>query len=328
MTTMTTDSEVVEPAAAPARPNPPRQRKISLWQRIVRDREMLLLILPGLILLIVFSYLPLAGYIVAFQDYQPFLGFQGSPFVGVQNFILVLQDPTFWTAVKNTVVINVLQLVFFFPVPIALALLMNSLMSGRLRRVIQSVVYLPHFISWVVIVAFFQQIFGGAGLLNDFSTSHGLGAVNLMNDPTFFKFLVVIQSTWKDAGWGTIIFLAAIASIDTHLYEAAAADGAGPLRRLWHVTLPGIRSVIVLLLILRLGSLLSVGFEQILLQRNNVGPDAAEVLDTWVYFHGVINGDWGMSGAVDLINGVLGALLVIVANKVAHRLGEQGVYSK
>ncbi|MGW5688932.1 ABC transporter permease [Nonomuraea sp. NPDC003754] len=301
---------------------------MTLLARIRRDRTMLLLILPGLLSLLIFNYVPMLGYVVAFQDYQPFLGFSESPFIGLENFTYVLTDPSFWSAVRNTIEINLLQLLLYFPAPILLALLLNSLASNRIKRLMQSVVYLPHFVSWVVIVALFQQTLGGSGFISGFLAEHGVSAFNVMTDPDLFKLLVTAQVIWKDVGWGTIIYLAALSSIDVGLYEAAAADGAGPWRRMWHITLPGIRSVTVLLLILRLGDLLSVGFEQILLQRNNVGPDAAEVLNTWVYFHGVINGDWGTGAVVGLINGLVGALLIFVANKVAHRLGEQGVYQR
>lgn len=287
---------------------------------------MLLMLLPGFLFFLLFYYIPLLGNVAAFEQYLPFLGFLDSPFVGVDNFTRMAQDPAFWQAVVNTLEITMLQLVFYFPAPLGLALLLNGLMSTRVRRIVQSVVYLPHFISWVIIVAIFQQVLGGAGVFDQLLRHAGMAPVNVMVNSALFKPLVTAQVIWKDTGWGTIIFLAALANVDVDLYEAAAADGAGRWRRLWHITLPGVMGVTVLLLILRLGNVLSVGFEQILLQRDAVGPKAAEVLDTFVYYNGIVGGDWGLSTAVGLVKGVVGAVLVLSANRIAHVLGQSGVY--
>lgn len=296
--------------------------------RFKRDRSLVFMALPAVLLLAVFAYLPMLGNVVAFQDYSPFIGFADSPWVGLDNFSRVFGDPDFWMAVKNTLVITAFQLVFFFPIPIALAILLNSLINPKLRAAIQAVVYLPHFFSWVLVVSVFQQIFGGAGLLNQSLRANGWEAVDVMTNPDTFLFLITSQAIWKDAGWGIIVFLAALSAIDPAQYEAAAVDGAGPWKRMWHVTLPGLRSVIVLLLILRLGDSLSVGFEQLILQRDAVGAEAAEVLDTFVYYTGVQNGDWSYAAAAGLIKGVISLALILAANKVAHIFGESGVYSK
>ncbi|WP_433246455.1 ABC transporter permease [Streptosporangium sp. CA-135522] len=299
---------------------------MSLWGRLWRDRTLLLLCLPGVLYFVLFFYVPLAGNVIAFKDYAPFLGIGESPWVGLENFTVLLSEPEFWTAVGNTLQITALQLLLFFPAPIALALLLNSIVGHHLRRFVQTVVYLPHFLSWVVVVAMFQQVIGGAGTVTSFLVEHNVNIGNLMSNPDTFKLLVTAQSIWKDTGWGTIIFLAAITSIDASQYEAAAIDGADWKRRLWHVTLPGIRPVILMLLILRLGDILSVGFEQMILQRQAVGVDVSEVIDTYVYYHGVIDGKWGVSTAAGLMKGVLGAGLIYAANKLAHRFGEQGIY--
>lgn len=287
---------------------------------------MYLFILPGFLYFVVFQYLPLLGNVIAFQNYSPFLGFQGSPFVGLQNFSDLANDPDVASALINTLEISVLQLVFFFPAPIALAPLLNSMASEGLKRLMQSIVYLPHFIGWVIVIALWQQILGGDGVVNQLLRDHGDPTVNIMASPGFFKPLVTLQVIWKDTGWGTIIFLAALTKVDTALYEAAVVDGAGPWRRLWHITLPGIRSILILLLILRLGDILNTGFEQILLQQNAVGAPAAQVLDTFVYFRGILGGDWGLSAAVGLLKGVVATALVVAANKVAHMCGEEGVF--
>ena len=287
---------------------------------------MYLFILPGFLFFVVFRYLPLAGNIVAFENYSPYLGIIQSEWVGLHNFVDLLNDPRVGQALVNTLIINGLQLVFFFPAPIALALLLNSILSPTVKRVIQTVVYLPYFIGWVVLVSVWQSVLGGDGLLNQVLADHGVGAINLMTNPDLFKPLMVLQYMWKYVGWGTIIFLAALTKIDPALYESAVVDGARPIRRMWHVTLPGIRGIAILLLILNLGNILTTGFEQILLQEPAVGAEAGQVLDTFVYLEGVVGGNWGLATAVGLFKGVVGTILIVIANKVAHMLGEDGVF--
>lgn len=292
-----------------------------------RDWRMLALAAPGLLIFVLFAYLPLLGNVIAFQDYLPFLGVAHSPWVGFENFTMMFDDPAFVRAVVNTLVITGIQLLLFFPVPIVLALLIHSLVQPHMRRLVQNVIYLPHFLSWVIIVAIFQQMFGEASGAPQLLASLGMPGFKPMSDPGFFKWLVAFQLIWKDAGWGTIIFLAALLSIDESLYEAAAVDGAGRWSRLWHITLPSILPIATVLLILRLGSALTVGFEQILLQRDAVGARAAEVLDTYVYFQGVVGGQWGVSAAAGLIKGAVGTALVIAADRAAKRMGQAGIYS-
>ncbi|MFC6598561.1 ABC transporter permease [Kitasatospora paranensis] len=319
------------PAApdGPDRPAPPPRRGITRRQRLRRDRVLLLMTAPALGLLLVFNYIPLLGNIVAFQDYDVYGGgITGSAFVGLDNFAAVFSDARFWEVVGNTLSITAVQLLLFFPVPIALALLLNSLISGRLRTLVQSVLYLPHFFSWVLVVTVFQQMLGGAGLIAQLLRRHGVEGFDLMTDPTLFKYLLTAQSVWKDAGWGVIVFLAALSAVSDELYEAAAVDGAGRWRRMWHVTLPALRPVIALLLVLRVGDSLSVGFEQILLQRDAVGVGVSEVLDTYVWFRGIRSGDFSYAAAAGLVKGLFSLGMVLLANKAAHRLGEQGVYSK
>jgi putative aldouronate transport system permease protein len=281
---------------------------------------------PGLIYYAIFQYGALFGSALAFLDYVPFLGLSGSRWIGLENFQRLFGDADFWHAALNTVEISVLQLAFFFPAPLALALLLHSIVHTKTKRFVQSVVYLPHFISWVIVVALFQQVLGSTGVLNGILSDNGLHVVHIIGNPGAFKPLMVAQVIWKDTGWGTIIFLAALAHVDEQMYEAAALDGANALRRFWHVTLPAIRPVIALLLVLRLGDILSVGFEQILLQRDAVGGSVAEIVDTFVYFHGIRSGDFGFAAAAGLFKGVIGVILIYLANKVSHRMGESGVY--
>jgi putative aldouronate transport system permease protein len=305
------------------------------WRtRLRRDRTLILMTLPVVALLVVFNYLPLLGNVVAFQDYNPYISTNGitaifnSPWLGFEQFDKMLNDSDFWSALQNTLILFFIQLVLFFPVPIVLALLINSVVRPRVRALSQAILYLPHFFSWVLVVTVFQQMFGGAGLIAQILQDHGTNDFDLMTNAGIFKYLVTSQMIWKDAGWGIIVFLAALASVNPELYEAAAMDGANRWRRMWHVTLPALRPVIALLLVLRIGDAMTVGFEQLLLQRKAVGAGASEVLDTYVWNVGIQNGDFSYAAAVGLVKGVIGVCLVLAANKFAHLLGEQGVYKK
>lgn len=324
------DTDTARRADVPSRAS----RGIDWRIRLRRDRTLILMTLPAVLLVLVFNYVPLLGNMVAFQDYDPYLGddalqaIRESPWVGVEHFGRMLEDRLFWQALENTLTIFLVQLTLFFPVPILLALLINSFVRPRVRAVAQAVLYLPHFFSWVLVVTIFQQMFGGAGMLAQTLREHGYEGVDLMTDPGLFKFLVTFEMVWKDAGWGVIVFLAALSVISPDLYEAAAMDGASRWRRMWHVTLPALRPVIALLLVLQVGNALTVGFEQILLQRTAVGPTAAEVLDTYVWNVGIQYGDFSYAAAVGIIKGIIGLGLVLAANKVAHMMGEQGVYKR
>ncbi|MFF5567011.1 ABC transporter permease [Streptomyces sp. NPDC012623] len=308
--------------------------RLPLRTRFARDRALILMTLPVVLLVLVFNYLPILGNAVAFQDYDPYISDNGvisileSPWVGVEQFQRLFEDSAFWDAVTNTLVLFVIQLVLFFPIPILLALVINSVIRPRVRAVAQAVLYLPHFFSWVLVITVFQQIFGGAGIIAQNLRQRGYEGFDLMTDPEVFRFLVTFESVWKDAGWGIIVFLAALTSVSPDLYEAAAMDGANRWRRMWHVTLPALRPVIALLLVLRVGDALTVGFEQILLQRDAVGPGAAEVLDTYVWWNGVRNQDFSYAAAAGIVKGLVSLGLVLAANKIAHLMGEQGVYKK
>ncbi|MFE9425593.1 ABC transporter permease [Kitasatospora sp. NPDC006697] len=299
------------------------------WRiRLRRDRSLLLMTVPAVVLLLVFNYAPLFGLATAFQDYDPLIGVWHSQWVGFDQFQQLFGDPLFWESLKNTLYLSFVQLVLFFPVPIALALLLNSVLSERMRNFIQSVLYLPHFFSWVLALTIFQQMLGGAGVLNHFLRQHDTGTWDIMTNPHTFALLITSQAVWKEAGWGIIVFLAALSAINTELYEAAAADGAGRFRRMWHITLPGLRGVIVLMLVLRLGNALSVGFEQFLIQRAAVGHDAADVLDTFSFYYGIATGNYSYGAAAGLFKSVVSLLLIWGANRMAHAFGEDGLYRK
>ena len=314
----------------PRRTAPAHKAHELTWRaKLRRDWPLLVMNLPMLLIVLAFWWIPALGNVIAFQDYNPYTdGILGSPVIGFTNFALLFEDPQFLRAIANTLSITAFQLVFYFPVPILLALLLNSIVSARVRAFVQGVVYMPFFFSWVLVIAIFQQMFGGAGLLAQILRDHGYEGIDWMTNSDTFILLITSQTIWKDAGWGAIIFLAALSTIDPHLYEAAAVDGAKRWRRMWHITLPGLRPVIVLLLILRLGDALNVGFEQFMLQRSAVGSEASEVFDTFVYWSGLRTGDLGYGAAAGLFKGLVGLLLILAANRVAHAMGERGVYSR
>ncbi|MFE3461067.1 ABC transporter permease [Nocardiopsis aegyptia] len=306
----------------------PRPRRRSLRSRLRRDWQLLLMTLPAIALLAVFHYTPTLGNVIAFQDYNPWDGVIGSPWVGFSQFERLFTDARFWSAAGNTLMIAGIQLVFFFPIPIALAILLDSVLSRRMRLVLQSIVYMPHFFSWVLVVTLFQQVLGGAGLFSQILRQNGYAPLDVMTNPDAFLFVVTSQMIWKDAGWGTIIFLAALAAINQNLYESAAVDGAGRWRRMWHITLPGLRPVIILLLILKLGDILNVGFEQFYLQRDAFGANVSEVLDTFIYHQTLVTGNFSAGAVAGLVKGIVGLILIVLANKLAHKMGENGIYRR
>ncbi|WP_112134632.1 ABC transporter permease [Glycomyces dulcitolivorans] len=322
--------QTTAPTEADHAPDRPRvRRKRTVAQRLRHDWPLLLLALPVVAHLMVFHYWPSAWNIIAFLDYSPYRPFWENPFVGFAWFERLFNDPYFTPALLNTLKFSAANLLFMFPLSIVLALAMNSIVSIRLRSAFQSVVYLPHFFSWVLVVTVFVQVLGSDGLISNWLMGMGGERLNFTSNPDTFMLLVWMQWAWKDAGWGMIIFLAALASINPSLYEAAAVDGANRWRRMWHITLPSIRPVIILLLILQIGGILSVGFEQYQLQRSSIGYQSTEVLDTFVYYQSIVGNQGESFGtAAGLFKGVIGLILILVANNIAHRLGEQGIYQK
>ncbi|MDF2962027.1 MAG: protein lplB [Paenibacillus sp.] len=298
-----------------------------LWKDIKRDKYLYLLALPGLLFLLIFKYIPLAEVVIAFQNYSPLLGILKSKWVGLDHFVRFFSNPDFMLLFRNTMGISLLNLVFFFPLPILLSLMLNEVKNEIYKKVVQSIVYLPHFLSWVIIAGLTFLLFAkGEGVVNKMLEAFGMERIGFLTSPDLFWIMVTVQSAWKEAGWGTIIFLAAMASIDPQLYEAARMDGAGRFRQMFHITLPAIRSVIVVLLILRLGHIMDVGFEQIFLMYNGAVSQVAEVFDTYVYRVGIQQAQFSYSTAVGLFKSVVGLALVILSNKIAKKFGEEGVY--
>ncbi|WP_244157692.1 ABC transporter permease [Paenibacillus typhae] len=295
-------------------------------RRMVRNKWLYIMLLPGLLYFIIFKYVPMYGLLLAFKNYQPFLGFVDSEWVGLKHFNRFFGDPLFWKLLSNTFILAAYNILFFFPLPIILALMLNELRSQAYKKWIQTMVYIPHFMSWVVIVSIAYLFFTTeGGLVNEAIASMGGEKIQFLLSPGWFRTFITGEVMWKETGWGTIIFLAALAGVDTQLYEAAKIDGAGRMRQLWHITLPAIRSTIIILLILRLGNFLDTGFEQIFLMLNSLNREVGEVFDTYVYTTGISQGEYSYSTAVGLFKSVVGLVLVFGSNFIAKRFGEEGI---
>ncbi|MFD0679120.1 MULTISPECIES: ABC transporter permease [unclassified Paenibacillus] len=294
---------------------------------LIRDRWMYFMLLPGVLFFIIFRYVPMYGLIIAFQDYKPHLGMMDSPFVGLKHFTRFFSEPQFFELFRNTALLAVYNLAFFFPLPIVLSLMMNEVRRERFKRFVQTLVYVPHFVSWVVVVGvFYMLLTTEGGILNELLFVITGEKIAFLLEPEWFRTMIVTQSIWKEVGWGTIIFLAALSGVDLQLYEAARMDGANRWRQMWHITLPAIRSTIVILLILRLGSFLDSGFEHIFLMLTPTNREVGEVFDTYVYVKGLTQSQFSYSAAVGLFKSVVGLALVMGANWLAKKFGEEGVY--
>ncbi|WP_229714099.1 ABC transporter permease [Saccharibacillus endophyticus] len=286
-----------------------------------------LMILPGFLYFVVFKYFPMGGLVIAFQDYQPYRGIMGSEWVGFKHFIRLFTEPTFFMLLRNTLVLFAMNIVFFFPLPIILALMLNEVRHKFFKNSIQTIIYIPHFMSWVIIVSItyvFLTVDGG--VLNELLAAVGLPKISFLTSSEWLRTVYIGQIIWKELGWSTIIYLAAITVVDTQLYEAAEMDGAGRLRKTWHVTLPAIRPVIITLLILKIGSTLDLGFEHMYLLLNSLNREVAEIFDTYIYTAGLKNGQLSYSTTVGLFKGVVGLVLVMLSNRLAKKMGEDGVY--
>lgn len=297
------------------------------WRRIVRNRYIYLMILPGVLYFLIFKYIPMLGLVISFQDYLPYKGIMGSDWVGLKHFTRLFSEPEFWNIFKNTIVVFVVNVTFYFPIPIILSLMLNEVGNAFFKRFVQTLVYIPHFLSWVIIVSIsFVMFTMDGGIINEMLTYFGFQPINFLMSSGWFYPMYVLQVIWREAGWGTIVYLAAMAAVDPGLYEAARMDGATRLRQIWHITLPGIRTVIVVMLILKVGSVLDTSFEHIFLLLNSMNKDVAEILDTYVYTAGLKQGQYSFSTAVGLFKSVVSFILVMGSNWLAKKAGEEGVY--
>ena len=303
------------------------EKRKRLLNQLLSQKFLYLMILPGLIYFLVFKYVPMWGLIIAFQDYQPFLGILGSEWVGFKHFIRLFTEPTFFILLKNTLILFAMNVVIFFPIPILLALLLNEVRLALFKKFVQTMIYIPHFMSWVIVVSLsFVLLTVDGGLINELIAFFGGEKINFLLSQEWFRPMYILQVIWREAGWSTIIYLAAITAVDPQLYEAAKMDGAGRLRQMWHITLPAIKSVIVVLLILKIGDTLELGFEHVYLLLNATNREVAEIFDTYVYTAGLKQGQFSYSTAVGLFKAAVGLILVMLANRLAKKFGEEGIY--
>lgn len=294
---------------------------------MLRHKWMYLLMLPGIFYFIIFKYVPMAGLVISFQNYSPFLGIAGSEWVGAEHFKTFFMNPDFRMLLFNTFSIAILNLVFFFPMPIVLALLLNEIKNKMVKKSIQTMIYIPHFISMVIVASLtFTLLNTENGVVNQIIFAMTGHKLEFLSDPKYFRWIIVIQNIWKETGWGMIIFLAALAGVDTQLYEAASVDGAGKMKQIWHITLPAIKSTIIIMLILKVGTLLNTGFEQIFLMKNSLNSSVAEVFDTYVYTLGIAQGAFSYSTAVGLFKSVVATVMVLSTNWICKKCGETGLY--
>jgi putative aldouronate transport system permease protein len=299
----------------------------TLWKAIVQHRWIYVLALPGVLYFLLFKYAPMWGLLIAFKDYNPYSGFWGSDWIGFKHFAELFASSTFYTMLRNTFAINILGIVFMFPAPIVLALMLNEVRHEVFKRVNQSIVYLPHFLSWVVVASMsFFLLSTDVGIVNKIVSGDGFEPIPFLSEPKYFWAILTAQSMWKEAGWGTIIFLAAMAGVDPQRYEAAVVDGASRWRQIWHITLPAIRPTIIILLILRLGHMTDVGFEQVILMTNPLVTSVSEVFDTYVYNIGILRGQISVGVTVGMFKGVVGLVLVLLSNSIVKKMGHEGIY--
>ncbi|WP_308301728.1 ABC transporter permease [Neobacillus cucumis] len=317
VSTVTSSAKVIEK----------KKKRSKLYADLKRDKFLYLLMLPGILFFIIFKFIPMWGIIISFQEYSPYQGILNSEWVGLTHFERFFTNPDFLILFRNTMMISLLNLVFFFPLPILLAILLNEVRSKVFKRSIQSIVYLPHFLSWVIIAGIsFLLLAESTGIINLLLEKLGVKSFDFLTNESTFWYLLVGQNMWKETGWGTIIFLAAVAGVNPQLYEAAKIDGASKLRQIWHITLPGIKNVIIVLFILRLGSIMDVGFEQVFLMANGAVSNVADVFETYVYRNGIQSGQFSYTTAVGLFKSIIGLVLVVIANWFAKRFGEEGIY--
>jgi len=301
-----------------------QKSNLYLWKRGI---PLYLMILPGFIFFLVFKYVPMAGIFIAFKEFDPFVGVWASEWGGFEHFIRLFSSPDFGRLMWNTLTLSAMNLFFFFPAPIILAILLNEIRLVWFRKSLQTVVYIPHFLSWVIVVSITLTLFSTQdGGINNLLAQWGLPRFELLTNPDYFRGLYLFQNIWKETGWSAIIFLAALASIDPTLYEAGVIDGASRWRQLWHITLPALKSVIIVLFILRVGYVMNTGFEHILLMQNPLNLKVADVFDTYVYREGILQGQYSFTTAVGLFKSVIGFVLIILANRFAKKIGEEGVY--
>lgn len=313
-------------AAISLEPKTFAEKKKYFLRRVKQSSGLYVLFFLPFVYYIVFKYLPIPWLALAFKKYKPALGLWGSPWVGLKWFQMFIQDPSFWNVVKNTVLLSFWSLVFGFPAPIILALLINEMRSKVFKKTVQTISYLPNFISTVVVCGFITTTLALSGPVNTFLKSIGLQAVAFLNIPEWFRPIYISSGIWQGCGWGSIIYLAALAGIEQQLYEAAIIDGANRWDCLVHISLPGIAPVISIQLLLAMGGLLSVGYEKIILLYNGMTRSTADVISSYVFRNGIEDANYSYGAAVGLFESVIGLISVNISNKIADKIGQTSLW--
>lgn len=294
--------------------------------RIWKHREYYLMLLPAVIYVMLFCYAPMYGLQIAFKNYKVSLGVSGSPWIGFRNFTDFFQSYYFVTLLKNTLVLSLYSLIVGFPIPIIIALILNE-MKGRFKKVTQTVLYAPHFISLVVLVSILNSMLSPSqGVVNTIIEMLGGERTYFMADPKYFRHLYVWSGVWQGMGWGAIIYLAALSGVDPVLHEAADMDGATRLQKIIHINIPTILPTIIIMLILRMGQIISVGYEKVYLMQNSMNVETAEVISTYVYKRGILNSNYSFSAAVGLFNNVVNVILVLLANWISKKISKTSLF--
>ena len=284
------------------------------------------LFVPVLVYYIIFQYGPMLGLIIAFQNYKPRLGFFKSPLVGLEHFKNFINDYYFKRVLTNTIRISVTNLIFSFPCPILLAIFISELRSKKYSKVVQTITYIPHFISVVVVTSILMDLTGRNGAITTFLSHFGFTPVTMLNEPKYFLPLYIISNIWQNIGWNSIVYLAALLAIDAQLYDAARIDGAGKLRQLWSITLPCLLPTIIVMLILQIGKMFNVGYEKIILMYNPMTYEVADVINSYVYREGLLNLNYSYAAAVGMFNSIVSLILVWSTNKLSNKLTGSGLW--
>lgn len=299
----------------------------NVWKNIKMQRYLYLMLLPVIIYYIIFRYAPMFGIVIAFKDYNLFRGIWESPWAGFKYFRQFFESVYFGRLLRNTLVISLYDIIFGFPAPIILALLLNEVSNSTFKRTIQTISYLPHFISTVVIVSMVVNFLSpSTGLINNIIEALGGERIYFLVEPKYFWTIYTTMNIWKGVGWGSIIYIASLAGIDPTLYEAAIIDGAGKWRQTWHITLPSISPTIIILFILRLGNILEVGYESIILMYNPRIYETADVFSTYVYRRGLLDADYSFATAVSLFQSVIGLILIVISNKIIRKYSDTSLW--
>lgn len=297
------------------------------WRKdLATHRSLYLLMVPVLLWYLIFHYVPMAGAVMAFQDYSPMKGFLESPFIGFDHFLDFFDSYYFGRIVGNTLIISFLSLAVEFTLPIVFALAVNELRRGRFSALVKSVSVFPHFISLVVICGMVIDFTGPGGIINQFFVSLGYNGTAMLQNPELFRPLYILSGVWQNVGWDAIIYIAALMAIDPALYEAASIDGAGPWAKLWRITIPCLLPTIAVMFILRMGNIMNVGFEKIILLYNPINYETSDVISSFVYRKGLIDFQWGYSAAVGLFNSVINLVLLVAANRFSKKISQNGLW--